>query len=159
MVYMNTFRFHQQNDIGKRGEALFLRLYPQFKPNNVDDVKSPDCVDTHGKKAEIKFDVSRRARRDKNGFQTNFFMETISNDRKQTPGGLLRAQKEGVDYYVYIFEQPERVFVLDVPKAVDIQNQLVESGYYRQCRIKNQYYYTLGHALPIEAFQDAFVTL
>lgn len=152
------FKFHQQNEIGKRGEELFQKLYPQFRPNNVSDVKAPDFIDDQGRIAEIKLDVSTRARRDKDGHQLNFFMETISNDRRNTPGGLLRAQQEGVHFYVYMFENPQRVFVMDVEKAVAKMQELINTNWYRQCRIKNPNYYTIGYPLPIEMFKDTFVT-
>ena len=57
--------------------------------------------------------------RDDNGFQTNFFIETISNDKKGTLGGVHRAAQEGVDVYAYMFENPFRIFFLDVKKTVD----------------------------------------
>ena len=61
------FKFHAQNTIGKEGESLFQTLYPQFKANNVSNVTEPDFVDDKGRKAEIKFDVSERARRNAHG--------------------------------------------------------------------------------------------
>lgn len=151
------FKFHAQNTIGKEGESLFQTLYPQFKANNVSNVTEPDFVDDKGRKAEIKFDVSERARRNAHGEQINFFIETISNDNRQTPGGLLRAQQEGVDFYVYMFKKPQRVFIMDVNKAVDTMNKLIETGWYRKCRIRNPGYYTIGYPLPIEKFKDCFV--
>lgn len=151
------FKFHAQNTIGKEGEALFQALYPQFKPNNVSEVTEPDFIDDKGRKAEIKFDVSERARRNARGEQMNFFIETISNDNRQTPGGLLRAQQEGVDFYVYMFKKPQRIFIMDVNKAVNKMNELIETGWYRKCRIRNPGYHTIGYPLPIDKFQDCFV--
>lgn len=149
------FGFHEQNAIGQRGERLFLGQHPEWSANNLNEhCKEPDFKDEHGRKLELKFDVSPRARRDKNGAQLNFFMETISNDTKQTPGGVFRAQQEGVDFYVYMFEQPFRMFILDVNKTAKRVQDLIDTGWYRKCRIKNRYYYTEGYPLPIEEFKS-----
>lgn len=154
------FGFHEQNAIGQRGEELFLKLHPEWRANNLaDNCKEPDFKDSHGRKLELKFDVSNRARRDSQGHQLNFFMETISNDLKQTPGGVARAKKEGVEFYVYMFEKPFRMFVLDVKKTLVKINELVATGWYRKCRIKNRYYYTEGYALPIAKFESCIVKL
>lgn len=151
------FQFHAQNAIGKRGEELFLTKFPGWKPNNVAKCTEPDFIDAFGRKAEIKFDVSPRARRDRNGNQLNFFMEAISNDRRGTPGGIFRAHKEGVQYYVYMFENPSRIFILDVPKALQKTTEMIQSGSYRKCSIRNPNYNTIGYPLPIEAYQDCMV--
>lgn len=153
------FKFNEQNQIGQEGEALFQSLFPQFKANNKNNVKDPDFVDEQGRKAEIKFDVSARAKRDTEGRQLNFFMETISNNQRNTPGGIFRAAKEGCQFYVYIFKNPQRVFVMDVQKALAKTNELIETNWYRQCRIKNPNYYTIGYALPIAMYKDTFVEL
>jgi hypothetical protein len=105
---------------------------------------------------ELKFDVSARARRDENGFQTNFFIETISNDTKGTLGGVHRAAQEGVDIYAYMFEHPFRIFFLDVNKAKTVVDNAVASDQYRKCRIRNRFYHTEGYPLPIELFKDCF---
>lgn len=152
-----AFGFHEQNTIGKRGEELFLQLYPKWQANNVGQhCKEPDFVDAGGRKLELKFDVSARARRDQKGYQTNFFMETVSNNRKQTAGGVFRAQQEGVDFFVYMFESPFRMFVLDVHKTAATVLKLMP--HYRTIRIRNQHYWTEGYALPIELFENCITT-
>lgn len=123
------------------------------------DCKEPDFKDRYGRKLELKFDVSNRARRDSQDRQLNFFMETISNDRKQTPGGVFRAKKEGVEFYAYMFEKPFRIFVLDVKKTSAKIKELIATGWYRKCKIKNRYYYTEGYALPIVEFKSCIVNI
>jgi len=157
---IKMFGFHQQNAIGKRGEDLFLKKFPQWSANNLaEQCKEPDFKDAHGRKLELKFDVSERARKDKNGNQLNFFMETVSNDRKNTPGGVFRAKKEGVEFFVYMFENPLRIFVLDVQKTEKRIRELIATNWYRKKRIKNRYYYTEGYALPISEFSSCMTDL
>jgi len=154
------FGFHEQNAIGKRGEKLFLQKCPQWRSNNLaENCKEPDFKDAHGRKLELKFDVSARAHRDVDGHQLNFFMETISNDRKQTPGGVFRAKKEGVEFFVYMFEKPCRMFVLDVKKTEKRVKELVATGWYIKRRIKNRFYYTEGYTLPITKFNSCLTDL
>ena len=152
------FTFHAQNSIGKRGEQLFLTTFPEWNTNNRVTCTEPDFVDKHGRKAEIKFDVSKRAHRDSKGHQLNFFMETISNDRKNTLGGIFRAHEEKVKFFVYIFEQPQRIFIMNVAKALKKTKELIQTGKYHQCRIKNPYYYTIGYPLPISEFTSCLLT-
>lgn len=155
----SVFGFHKQNNIGKRGEELFRKLYPVWKSNNNGkNCKEPDFIDYRGRTLELKFDVSERAQRDSSGFQTNFFMETVSNNKKKTLGGVFRAEKEGVDFLVYMFEQPFRIFILDIQKTATLLRKLVSSGEYRKFSIKNQYYWTCGYALPIELFQTCLTS-
>ena len=53
------FGFHEQNAIGKRGEALFLNMFPKWSANNLaTKCKEPDFKDVHGRKLELKFDLS-----------------------------------------------------------------------------------------------------
>ena len=154
------FGFHEQNAVGQRGEKLFLEKHPEWSANNLaEHCKEPDFKDKHGRKLELKFDVSPRARRDAHGFQLNFFMETVSNDRKNTPGGVFRAMDEGVEFYVYMFDKPFRMFVLDVKKTAQRVRELVDTGWYRKCKIKNRYYYTEGYALPITEFKTCMARL
>ena len=152
------FNFHAQNDIGKRGELLFLNTFPTWSLNNDVKCTEPDFIDKYGRTAEIKFDVSKRARRDSNGHQLNFFMETISNDKKNTLGGIFRANEEKVKFFVYIFENPQRFFIMDVKKALKKTKELIQTGKYRQCKIKNPYYYTIGYPLPISEYKSCLLT-
>tara|TARA_B110000977_G_scaffold92339_1_gene122386 strand:+ start:475 stop:996 length:522 start_codon:yes stop_codon:yes gene_type:complete len=154
------FAFKTQNEVGQRGERLFLEHYPEWSANNVaENCKEPDFKDKHGRTLEVKFDVSARASRDKKGFQLNFFMETVSNDQRQTPGGVYRAKEEGVTFFVYMFEEPFRLFAMDVGKTEKRVRELIETGWYRKCRIKNRHYYTEGYPLPIAEFADCMVDL
>ena len=152
------FNFHAQNNIGKRGERLFLDTFSKWSMNNHVKCTEPDFIDKYGRTAEIKFDVSKRARRDSEGQQLNFFFVSISNDRKNTLGGIFRAHEEKVKFFVYIFEHPQRFFIMDVKKALKKTQELIQTGKYRQCRIKNPYYYTIGYPLPISEFKECLLS-
>jgi len=152
------FDFEEQLKLGKEGELKFAELYPCFKYNNDKDVMAPDFVHKEtGSIAEVKYDNSVRALKDKNGNQLNFFVEQYSNHAEMTLGGPFRAVEEGVDYYVYMFKQPFRIFIFDACKFRDMAAELIYSGLYKECFIKNKGWWTSGFPLPIEMFKECRV--
>ena len=153
-----TFDFNDQLQLGKEGEQKFALLYPCFDYNNAKDVMAPDFVHKEtGSVAEVKFDDSKRALKDKDGNQLNFFVEQFSNTRAMTLGGPFRAVDEGVDYYVYMFKSPFRIFIYDAVKFRDMAAELIYNGRYKECFIKNKGWWTSGFPLPIKAFEEARV--
>jgi len=155
---VTTFDFNKQLTIGKEGEEKFAELYPCFNYNNDKDVMAPDFVHKEtGSIAEVKYDDSSRARKDENGHQLNFFVEQYSNHKEMTLGGPFRAVQEGVDYYVYMFKSPFRIFLYDACKFRDIAAQLIWSNKYKECFIKNKGWWTSGYPLSIRAFESARV--
>lgn len=152
----STFDFNEQLELGKEGELKFAELYPCFNYNNDKDVMAPDFVHKEtGSIAEVKYDDSVRAKKDENGLQLNFFVEQYSNHKEMTLGGPFRAVQEGVDYYIYMFKQPFRIFIFDACKFRDIAAELIYNGSYKQCFIKNKGWWTSGFPLPIAAFKEA----
>ena len=155
---MTEFDFNTQLTLGKEGEEKFASLYPCFKYNNDENCKEPDFVHKEtGSIAEVKYDDSARAKKDSHGKQLNFFVEQYSNSKQMTLGGPFRAVQEGVDYYVYMFKNPFRIFIFDACKFRDIAAQLIWSGNYKECFIKNKGWWTTGYPLPIGAFEEARV--
>jgi hypothetical protein len=153
-----TFDFQKQLEMGKEGEEKFATLYPCFNYNNDKDVMAPDFVHKKtGSIAEVKYDDSVRAKKDDNGIQLNFFVEQYSNHKEMTLGGPFRAVQEGVDYYVYMFKNPFRIFIFNACKFRDIAAELIWSNNYKQCFIKNKGWWTSGFPLPIKAFEEARV--
>ena len=70
---MTEFDFNTQLDLGKEGEDKFASLYPCFQYNNDENCKEPDFIHKEtGAIAEIKYDDSARAARDKDNKQLNF---------------------------------------------------------------------------------------
>ena len=151
-----TFSFDKQLEMGKEGEAMFNKLYGHvFEYNNSKDVKAPDFVHKEtGAIVEVKYDDSVRAHRDKDGKQINFFVEQFSCADNMSLGGPFRAVEEGVDYFVYMFKEPFRIFIMDCQKFRDRAAELIYNGNYRESYIKNRGWYTSGYCLPIDRFSD-----
>ena len=155
---MSEFDFDTQLNLGKEGEEKFASLYPCFKYNNDENCKEPDFVHKQtGAIVEIKYDDSVRAIRGADNKQLNFFVEQFSNTDALTLGGPFRAVQEGVDYYVYMFKNPFRIFIYDAVKFRDIASELIYNGRYKECFIKNKGWWTSGFPLPIGAFEEARV--
>ena len=153
---MSEFDFDTQLNLGKEGEEKFASLYPCFKYNNDENCTEPDFVHKQtGAIAEIKYDDSVRAIRGADNKQLNFFVEQFSNTDALTLGGPFRAVQEGVDYYVYMFKKPFRIFIYDAVKFRDIASELIYNGRYKECFIKNKGWWTSGFPLPIGAFEEA----
>lgn len=152
------FSFEDQLKLGNEGEQLFADIYPTYSRNNGSDVRKPDFEHANtGVLAEVKYDDSRRAAVDKEGNQKNFFMEQYSNEQYQTLGGVFRAEKEQVGFFVYMFKHPFAVHKLNTQKTKAKCEELIRSGTYRRCRIPNKGYYTIGYPLPIAEFADCVV--
>ena len=47
---------------------------------------------------------------------------------------------------------------MDVKKTLKRTQELIKTGKYRQCRIKNPYYYTIGYPLPISEFKECLLS-
>ena len=153
---MTTFDFNTQLKLGDEGEQIFEKLYGQLLiKNNSKNVMLPDFKHRKtGALAEIKYDNSTRAARDAKGFQINFFVELFSNSDKLTLGGPFRAMQEGVDYYIYMFKSPFRIFIMDAVKFRDKAAELINENRFKELYIKNKTWYTQGYAMPISLFKD-----
>lgn len=155
-----TFSFETQLKLGNEGEQIFFDKYKDyFEKNNSQNVMAPDFINKKtGALAEIKFDNSTRAARDSNKLQKNFFVEMFSNSREMTLGGPFRAVEEGVDYYVYMFKEPFRIFIFDAVKFKNKAARIINEENYKPKPVKNKTWYTSGYALPINLFEECRIT-
>jgi len=80
----------------------------------------------------------------------NLFVEVVANDIKNTPGGPFRALADGIAFVIYIHVKCKTMYVFETKKLVDEVAKLVDTGDYKQHKIYNKHYNTLGFALPKE---------
>lgn len=155
-----TFTFETQLKLGNEGEEIFYKKYGEYlKKNNTQNVMAPDFIHKKtGALAEIKFDNSPRAPRDSKGYQKNLFVEMFSNTKEMTLGGPFRAVQEGVDYYVYMFKEPFRIFIFDAVKFKDKAARIINEKNYKSIPVKNKTWWTSGYALPINLFEECKIT-
>jgi hypothetical protein len=76
----------------------------------------------------------------------NFFIEHISNDTKQSPGGPWQALTHGSVWYAYAFVKNRIMFVFNCQDLVDYLDTIVEK--YPPIEIPNGYYNTIGYKIP-----------
>ena len=154
------FDFYHQKNIGDIGEKHIINKYPTWIANNNKDVKNPDLVHISTKAlSEVKYDESTRAMRDRNGNQLNFFIEVYSDNDRQTLGGPFRANEEGVDYLVYIFADPFKIYILNTRKLKKVACRIIRNLTKNDEKyIPNNGYQTMGYALPISEFNECIVS-
>lgn len=81
----------------------------------------------------------------------NFFVETISNDKKMTLGGPWQAKANNCMYYVHMFNDKSE-FWFRTLEFIPVAEKLIGSGKFRMHSINNRSYYTNGYALPRSEF-------
>lgn len=133
---MSKHYFHKSLQVGKSGEAAFLKLFPHLVPT---DGRSGDFIDEHGHKWEVKSDQY-----DHNRTQ-NFFIEVFSSIEKGTPGGPGQALLHGCKYFVYYFQKNNIAYVFDTQDLVE-QLKNIDMG--TPIEIRNIRWTTVGHKVP-----------
>lgn len=120
---------------GHAGELALLQLVPALTRTAglTHDFETPS-----GKRVELKYDSTKYA---------NLFLETISNDSKQSPGGCFQSAYSNVDYFVYLFKRGD-CYTFRLPDLLHFLYLNKEK--YNLKTVPNQYYNTLGHAVPIK---------
>ena len=142
-----TFGFKAQMAIGDKGEKDFLKRYKDLNP-----VKSEDrAIDFHlsdGKTVELKSDSYPMEKTE------NMFFETLSDMDSGKIGGVHRAKRDKIDYFVYYYPTNKTFFWFDVDKLHAAVEKLIKSGSYKAKIIRNSRWLTQGYALPRSAFKD-----
>lgn len=132
-----AFDFQAQLKVGKRGEELFLKRYPDLTAT---DGRKGDFVGYSKRIIELKTDSYDMAK------TANFFMERWSNVESQKPGGPFQSQGHGAYYYCYLFEKSGTVYWFEVDKLV-AHLEANESAY-KKMRIMNKGWITEGWLVP-----------
>jgi hypothetical protein len=123
---------------GKNIEDVAQNMFPNLTPSGT----LAYDFNLGNKKVEIKGDYTS---------YPNIFLEAISNDTKNSPGGPFQSLLKGVDYYVYIFALTNTAYVF---KTADLCWFLFANAVkYKKKTVKNKTYNTIGYAIPIVDLQ------
>ncbi len=119
-----------------RMEWLDTKFQPDFKVESHDIFRNSFFV-------EIKIDFTKH---------TNFFMEFLSNVKKETKGGPWQAQKYEAKYFVYWFVSPKNknqwnCYVFETDKLVEWLDE--NKTRYQAYDVPNRTYKTRGYIIPI----------
>lgn len=121
---------------GIDGETIILCKFPKLKKSNT---LTHDLIHENGSLWEIKTDFTT---------YSNIFLEIISNDIKNTPGGPIQSLSKKVDYYLYRFDTTDVCYCY---KVFDLVWFLFNNkDKYKLKSILNKGYRTKGYAIPIE---------
>lgn len=156
------FNFGDQKKVGDAGEAFFTKCYAKLgvvaaTGLSHDRLMLSDALMVlklnseliPGKllKVELKTDTYSFERSE------NFFIESISNEDANTPGGPWRAVKDGIKYYVYCFQDARIFYWFDSAKLLQRVKVLILAHRLTPVRVLNKKryggtYYTLGYKIP-----------
>ena len=156
------FHFGTQKRIGDAGEAFLTRCYARAGLVTATELSHDRLILSDalmvltlnrqlipGKltKVELKTDTYSFNR------SKNFFIEAISNEGAQTLGGPWRAVKDGIKYYVYLYQSAGVFYWFDAATLKRRMQVLIEAHGLTTVRVLNQKryggsYYTLGYKIP-----------
>jgi len=138
------YGFQQQLKVGKSGEALFKKLYPELEQT---DGRVVDFISPEGFRVELKTDTYDSG---------NFFIERYSDFEKQTVGGPWQTQSKDGDMYVYMFLALGKIYWFNVDELVSFMDEWIDdlssSQHNRRFKLIKQRgakYQTGGYTVPI----------
>ena len=142
------YGFQQQLKVGKSGEALFKKLYPELEQT---DGRTVDFVSPEGLRIELKTDTYDSG---------NFFIERYSDFLKQTVGGPWQAQSKDGDMYAYMFLAKGKVYWFNVNKLVSFMDEWIENltpsqhdKHFKLIKQRGARYETGGYTVPINELE------
>ncbi len=159
---MKSYTFKEKNDFSKEGIsavcAYLSSLRKTVKINNVEDDKNyqkngVDLVWVY-KKNNKDIMISIEVKTD-NYTTGNFWLETTSNERFDTPGCFVSSKAK---YLFYYFTQWDKMYVIPLKKAVPwfVENmkRFRESKTSTKTEEGNYQHTTVGRLVPISAMLD-----
>jgi hypothetical protein len=149
MTTDNRFDFHSMLAWSNEQEKHFAEnIYKKHKLLPPED-RTHDFLTPRGLKVELKSDTYDM---NKSG---NFFMEKYSNMYKKTPGGIWRAEADGIDIFIYHFVNNKVYYEFrDLKKVVKFLTKLTDNDY--MVSIPNKGYYTGGYKVPRDLLADYY---
>ena len=148
------YGFQQQLKVGKSGEALFKKLYPELEQT---DGRVVDFISPEGYRVELKTDTYDSG---------NFFIERYSDFVKQTVGGPWQTQSKDGDMYAYMFLAMGKIYWFKVEGLVKFMDEWIENltpsqhgRHFKLIKQRGAKYETGGYIVPISELETlAFKT-
>ena len=139
-----TWSMEEQLKVGRKGERLLLKHWPEPVRQREEDLKGPDFVDIKGRLIELKTDTWKVEE------TPNFFMERWSSVEGMRPGGPWQAVGKGSTVLVYLFINSGVWYVFeDLPALCQKLDDMVGKMSYIQ--IRNRGWTTRGYRIPRES--------
>jgi len=149
-----VWQFDKQMDVGRQGERLLLKRWPNPIRRRYEDLKGVDFEDSYGTLIELKTDTHDPED------TPNFFIERWSDLASKKPGGPWQALEKGADLLVYLYlfkdkdgKQQEKWFRL---KGLHSLTKRIEDGSmnYKVVQIPNKGWTTEGYLVPRDFIKD-----
>ena len=143
---------------GKIGERLLLQKYPSLSDNTNVDETLPDIRSPCGRFIEVKYDSSKKARRSADGLQTNILFERYKNVANRSLGGPWRAELDGAELFVVIFEHPLQFYYFRTSLLVSRLDELRRDGRMRLFGRHNTFKMNKCYLCPKTLVDDLLLT-
>jgi hypothetical protein len=129
-------------DKSKKYEAMFFDLFKTKSKKPIQYLGGKDEPDfiVGNDKVELKSDFHKDS--------NNVFVEIIANTYKNTDGGPYQSLKYGTKFFLNWFplDNGENLFVFNNSEFCSWLD--LNKDKYRECKIKNKNYYTIGILIP-----------
>lgn len=141
------FGFVKQLNVGNGGEDLFIQSYSDLNPKKGDG-RITDIILGDGKTIELKTDSYCMDK------TPNIFIEHFGNREKKTLGGPWRAQKDKIDYFVYLYIKQKTFFWFKPIELINRVEHLYSIDKVEVKYIKNIKYETMGYLVDRKWIED-----
>jgi hypothetical protein len=141
-----VFDFQKQKKVGDSGESEFVSFYKKEKPIKSKDRKI-DFIIKSGRTIELKTDTYPMKKTE------NFFMELHSDSRKETLGGPWRALRDGVDFFVYYYQNDTIFFWFETKKLCNALDRIIKKESPVLKRVRNRGWDASGYIIPRDLLQ------
>lgn len=136
-------------NVGNVGETLFLTSYKESRKAQKTDGRIFDFLVDEGKSVELKTDTYPMLK------TPNFFMEQFGNIDTLALGGPWRAQKDNVDYFVYLFLTDKTFFWFEPESLCALLDPVIRTMKPRI--IDNRTWKAQGYPIPRELCESICV--
>lgn len=143
-----VFKFQEQLKMGNEGEAAFLKFYAKRKPVKSVQNRDYDFLIDGDKKVELKTDQHCLTETE------NFFIETVSDEENNSPGGPYRAARDSVDYFVYYFSKNKIFFWFEPISLCRLVDKIIAKGKEKPKKINNKSWITVGYAIKRDSLKE-----
>ena len=147
-----------RNSVAKQA-ATEIEAWLRLKQNSIAVTNVEDRPEYQSQDVDLIWKTTKREigveiKSDTYSGDRNFFLETISNKEKGTPGSFLYTS---ADYVFYYFVKPKKLFVLPMPKTREwfLKNMRDFREAVTETDVGNgEYYTTVGRLVPISVLMQ-----
>jgi len=142
---MSKHKFKDSLAVGKAGEALLQKLWPELVPT---DGRKGDFM-LNELKLEVKSD-SYDANK-----TSNLFLERFSDFDKKKPGGPWQSLEHGAELFFYWFPGNKLGYLFKTSALVTFLEE--NEHLYKPVLIDNVHWVTIGYKVPVDSLKHLYI--